>query len=121
MAPQRKANRELTLEEPEQRQNPALRSLSDSSQFLLAAIAGTAPSHLPQSMGEAQETGEGWGNRSKCHLAREVADHFAIVKMQNLLAHQLIILMPLACDHYHVADAREAQGDRNRTATIRLD
>jgi hypothetical protein len=39
----------------EQKQNPELRFLSDSSQFILSDIARTAPSHLPRSTGEEQK------------------------------------------------------------------
>ena len=41
--------------------------------------------------------------------------------MKDLVADQLIVLMPLARDHNHIAFAREPQRDRNRAAPIRFD
>ena len=54
-------------------------------------------------------------------LVQPLPGNLAIVEPTPLAADNLIILMPLACDHNHIALAREPQRDRNRAAPIRFD
>ena len=58
---------------------------------------------------------------SRFELGGEFANYRAIIKLQDAISYQLIILMPLARDYDHIAGTREAQGYRNRAAPIGFD
>ena len=76
----------LTFSGAKQTQNPELRSLSGLSRFLLAAIAGTPPVHLPRTTGEVQMTG-GSAETAQGQRGTSVLDSVLSSKHQLSTAH----------------------------------
>ena len=72
-------------------------------------------------MGEGQKRGRGGKKYSKFVLRGEFANYRAIIKLQDAISYQLIVLMPFARDDDHIAGPREAQRCCNCAAPIGFD